>query len=527
MNTGKHSQSVGILGILIGFAFVGITPGQEPAEKGPSSAESAKVIASLIDRHIADKLREEKLDASPRCSDAEFARRVSLDIVGVIPTADAARAFLDSTDPNKRERLIDELLADPRYGQHLADIWQALLLPKVSDARRIQTQPFTEWLRDSFNENKPWDQMVTELLTATGSPEENGAAVYWLANQTVDMVTGSVSRLFLGMQLQCAQCHNHPFTGWKQEEYWGLAQFFMKVRFEGNPRQNGTAVVTESERGRRPMLPEGVKQVPPRFFQGEQPTLSRSEPYRPVFARWLTSPDNPFFAKAMVNRIWGQLFGRGLVHPVDDMRPDNPASHPELLDDLARHFIASGFDVKGLIRAICLSETYQRSSKPHGNNDSDATYFSHRTVTPLTPEQLYDSLQQVVGSPSAPPQRGGNPAAKNPNQANARAQFVAFFQADESGDPAEYQAGIPQALRLMNSPQLNRGGVLVEEAMRRHSTTEARVEHLFLGTLSRRPSEAELQRFGDHVRKSGSNERNGLNDVLWVLLNSSEFVLNR
>ncbi len=518
---------MGALGVLITLGILNGTWGGEEPEKAPTRPlVSAGEIAAMIDRHIAATLREEKIDPSPRCSDAEFLRRVSLDLAGVIPTAEVARTFLDSQVPTKRARLIDELLGDPRYGQHMADIWQALLLPKTSDSRRIRIEPLTEWLRASFNENKPWDRMVAELLTATGTPEENGAAVYWLANPRVDLVTGSVSRLFLGVQLQCAQCHNHPFTDWKQDDYWGLAQFFMKVRLEGNPRQNGTAGVTEGERGRRGMLPEGVKQVPPRFFLGEQPTLARSEPYRPVFTQWLTAKENPFFAKAMVNRLWGQLFGRGLVHPVDDMQPDNPASHPELLEELAAYFADSGFDVKGLIRAICLSETYQRSSKPHGNNADDAILYSHRIVKPLSPEQLFDSLQLVVG-PATPPQNSNRQAAKNPNQANARAQFVAFFEADESADPAEYQAGIPQALRLMNSPQLNRGGVLVEEALRQHSTTEARIEHLFLGTLSRRPTEAELQRFRDHVRRSGSNERNGLSDVLWVLINSSEFVLNR
>lgn len=511
-----------VLGVLIVLGILGGSMGGEDSVRSEVSARQA----AAIDRHIAAKLQEEKIDGSPLCSDAEFLRRVSLDLVGVIPTADAARAFLDSQDPNKRERLIDELLADPRYGQHMADIWQALLLPKTSDTRRIRIEPLTEWLRTSFNENKPWDQMVAELLTATGTPEENGATVYWLANPTVDLVTGSVSRLFLGVQLQCAQCHNHPFTEWKQDDYWGMAQFFMKVRFEGNPRQNGTATVLESDRGRRPMLPEGVKQVPPRFFLGEQPNLNRTDPYRPVFAQWLTSKENPYFAKAIVNRLWGQLFGRGLVHPVDDMHPDNPASHPELLNDLAAVFTASGFDVKALLRAICLSETYQRSSKPHGNNADDLIYYSHRIVKPLSPEQLFDSLQVVVG-PANPAQNSNRQAAKNPNQASARAQFVAFFEADESADSAEYQAGIPQALRLMNSPQLNRGGVLVEEALRKHSTTEARIEHLFLGTVSRRPTEEELRRFRDHIHKVGSNERNGLGDVLWVLINSSEFVLNR
>jgi hypothetical protein len=506
--------------------MVGTLAADAPPPEGKSAQPvGAAEMARAIDRHILARLQEEGLQASPRCDDAEFLRRVYLDLAGVIPTADRARAFLDSPAPDKRQVLIEELLADARYAQHQTDIWQGLLIPKLSDNRRIATEPFTEWLRNSFQENKPWNRLVTELLTASGSPADNGATVYWLANATPDKVTDSVSRLFLGIQLQCAQCHDHPFTGWKQTEYWGLAQFFMKVRFEGNARRDGTASVSESDRGRRSMLPEGVKQVPPQFFQGPQPNLARSEPYRPVFAQWLTSPDNPYFGPATVNRVWSQFFGHGLVDPVDDMHPGNPPSHPELLRELSLWFVSTGYDLKALIRAICLSETYQRTSKPAGNNEGDTQWFSHMAIRPLTPEQLFDSLQQVIGQADA--NRGGGRAAANAaREGSARAQFVAFFASEEGADPTEYQAGIPQVLRLMNAPQLNRGGALVEEAWRRHKDPKDRIEHLFLGTLSRRPRPEELQRFLQHLQQNRDNERAALADILWVLLNTGEFAMN-
>jgi hypothetical protein len=522
--TRRHLGVFGLAaaGVLSALTWATWAPAADKADPKPAA------LASQIDQIIAARLKADSIEASPRADDAEFLRRAYLDITGVIPPADKVVAFLDSKDPQKRSKLIDELLASDLYGRHMADIWQGMLLPKNSDNRRLQTAPLLKWLRDGFNQNKPWNEMVTELLTATGASTENGAAVFWVANPTPDKINDSVARLFMGVQLQCAQCHNHPFTHWKQDEYWGMAAFFMKVRMDGNARKDGTAGISESGKGRPPMLPEAAKKLPAKFFQGEEPKLDASEPYRPVFAKWLTSPENPFFAKAMANRMWAHFFGRGIVNPVDDIQPNNPATHPELLDELAKQFKADGFDVKNLIRAICSSDAYQRTSKPQGNNESDSLLYSHVAVKPLSPEQLFDSLDQVIG-------RGSDvrPAAARKQQqqprgqpANARAQFVAFFEADEGADPTEYQAGIPQALRLMNSPQLNRGAVLLDEAFKKGSTPAERIELLYLGTLSRRPSTAETDRLTEHLGKASSNDRTVYSDILWALLNSSEFTLN-
>jgi hypothetical protein len=345
------------------------------------------------------------------------------------------------------------------------------------------------------------------------------------------------------VQLQCAQCHNHPFTGWKQTEYWGMAAFFLKVRPDNvnrAARTGNTPGITEGAAGRRgrQRLPESAKVVPARFLQGEQPKLRTTEPYRPVLAEWVTAPKNPFFARAMVNRVWGQLFGRGLVNPVDDMHEGNAPSHPELLRELADGF-SSGFDVKGLFRTVCNSEAYQRTSKPvrenedaqggvpadqpvRGNEDADAALYARMAIKVLSPEQLYDSLSRVAGV-RAPAGRAGRAGPRRPG-AGPREQFVNFFRVDAGADPTEYQAGIPQALRLMNSPQFSPAGLAGAAARAGNSPAEV-IEHLYLATLARRPTAAETGRMVEYVRKRDAREAYG--DIAWALMNCSEFVLNR
>ncbi len=498
--------------------------------KGTATSLGNGDLSSIIDHYINERLRTEKVDVSPRADDATFLRRAYLDITGRIPTAEKAAAFLENHDPAKRARLIDELLASKEFGTHQADIWQALLLPRNSDNRRLQFAPMIKWLEENFNANKPWDQMVQEILTATGDQEKNPAVTYYLANATVDKMTDSVTKLFLGVQLQCAQCHNHPFTEWKQAEYWGMAAFFMKTQISP-PRPNaknanppGVAEVPAPRRGKN-ALPESARILPAKFLSGEEPKIESRAPLRPVLADWVTKADNPYFSKAMVNRVWAQFFGRGLVNPVDDMHEGNPASHPELLDEMARQFAANGFEVKALIRAICNSQAYQRSSKPFGNNaDASPALVSHMSIKVLSPEQLYDSLVQALGAPGQPNGgRRGNPMPRAP-AGNQRAAFVAFFGIEDGADPTEYQAGIPQALRLMNSPQLNNSAKFNQFLKGDRKPREV-IEHLYLMTLSRRPTPAEFERLTTFVHKH-KEPRPAYNDILWALLNSSEFTMN-
>jgi hypothetical protein len=423
----------------------------------------------------------------------------------------------------------------------MADIWQNMLLPRNSDNRRLSAEPLHGWLGEAFNTNKGWDKVVYDFLTATGPADKNGAVTFFLANPTPERVTDSVTRLFLGVQLQCAQCHNHPFTSWKQDEYWAMAAFFGKVRMNGKvkgaAKKGITLAINETGKGKTPKLPVSAKRVPPKFLQGEQPRLDKNAPYRPVLARWLTAADNPFFARAMINRTWGHFFGRGFVNPVDDMHDKNPASHPLLLEVLAEQFAQSGFDVKNLIRAICNSQTYQRTSKPYGGNESDDALFSHMAIKVMSPEQLFDSLEKVVGGPKTngkAPAKGKKPnqvkkpnAANKKNPAGARIAFVTFFQTEDGADPTEFQWGIPQALRLMNSPQLSNGAALLNKVLAKKAPPPARViEQLYLATVSRRPTAQETKKLTAYVAKQGNPPRKAYSDILWALLNSSEFIFN-
>ncbi len=494
------------------------------ASRATSTPAAATALAQRIDTEINKRLQAEKIQPSGRSSDSEFVRRVYLDILGVIPTAEQAKAFLDSTESQKRSKLIDDLLTREQYGRHMADLWQAMMLPRTSDNRRLNSAPLTAWLADNFNKNTPWDRFVYNLVTATGNQEENGAVTYFLANGTVDKVTDNVTRLFLGVQLQCAQCHNHPFTGWKQTEYWGMAAFFMKVQPDNvnkAAKNGGKAGVIEKNGKVNPRrLPESAKMVPAKFLQGEEPKLKTTDPYRPVLAEWMTARSNPYFARATVNRLWAQFFGRGLVNPVDDMHDNNPASHPDLLRGLAQDFANDHFDVKNLIRGICNSEAYQRSCKPTASNASaPASVYARMAVKVMSPEQLYDSLTAITGS--VKPERPVKNAQKRPQ--TGRDAFVNFFQVEEGADPTEYQAGIPQVLRLMNSNQFNNTAVAAS-LVRAGKKPEEVIEHLFLTTLARRPTAAERSKLTALVEKNTA--RDAYADILWVLLNSSEFTLN-
>ena len=500
------------------------------AVPGAGKKLDALALAKIIDQEINQALKSEGIPVSSLAADAEFYRRVHLDLAGVVPTPDKVIEFLDSKDPNKRTKVIDELLADERFGKALSEAWSGLMIPRESNNRRLDHTPFQKWLAKNFNDNTPLDKMVFELLTSTGALDENGAVGYFVGNPTVDKMTDNVAKMFLGVRLECAQCHNHPFVSWKQEEYWGMAAFFMKTKLTVNPQQAAKKGVSPGivesggpAKGKKGNLPESAKFVPAKFLQAEQPKLVQSEPYRPVLATWIVAPDNPFFARALVNRFWYQLFGRGIVNPVDDMHEENVPSHPELLAALTEQFKTNGHDLKYLIKAICNSETYQRTSRPVEGNRDDTAFFSHRAVRVLSPEQLYDSIVAVLGQ-SAPKRDVAAPKQKGA-PGGPREQFLNFFRVDDV-DPQDYQAGIPQALRLMNSGQLNSTQGVADKAMKAGgSDTNKIIEYLYVSVLSRPPTSAEITRMNDYVKKQGP-PRSAYGDIVWALLNSSEFTLN-
>jgi hypothetical protein len=501
----------------------------------PSGPKDAVALARLIDAEIEKTLTLAKVTASPVCSDEEFVRRVYLDVTGVIPTGEQAKAFLDSTEAGRREKLIDDLLASPNFGKRLADVWLPKLFPRDSTNRFVLRDPLVTWLTKKFNDNTPWNLFVFDLVTAAGTVEENPAVTYFLANRSVDKLTDGVTQHFLGIQLQCAQCHNHPFASWKQTEYWGVAEFFARVRPQ-NPKNankggDNTKIGVSEGPNRtkaKDFFPESAKAVPAKVLGGPEVKLDPSQPARPLLARWMTAPENPFFAKAIVNRTWGMLFGNGFVNPIDDMHEKNEPSHPQLLDAMARDFARNGFDLKFLYKSILLSKTYQRTSKPAGGNEADELMFSHMAVKVMTPEQLFDSLTQATGlDKQFAERRARNPMMKGlPN--GPRDQFVSFFLAGaEAFSPTDYDAGIPQALRLMNSRQYtgNPAAVRLYASTPRDNPAVV-LEQMYLATLSRRPTAAELGRLTAHVQSAG-NPFEGYGDVLWAILNSSEFTMVR
>jgi hypothetical protein len=490
-------------------------------------------LAVRIDRAIEEKVNAEKVSLSPSTTDSEFLRRACLDLTGKLPTPEKAVAFLDSKETNKRAKLIDELLASKDFGTHMADVWQALLLPRNTETRRMLGlfPHLVSWMEEQFNSNVGWDRITRDILTSSGQVNKKGPTVYWLANGPADKATDNVTRMFMGIQLQCAQCHNHPFTGYKRDEYWRMAAFFLNVQPDGNPRQvvrNGGNISINEVTGRpnrRRRLPESAKILSAKFLGGEEPKLRVSEPARPVFAAWLTSPTNPFLARAMVNRTWGQLFGRGFVQPVDDMHDNNPCSHPELLADLAQQFVANNFDVKYLFRAICNSQAYQRSSKPANNNDeAGSELFARMAIKPLTPGQLFDCIGQVMGGMT--PVRRDRAAGPARFGGNPREAFITSFGIEDGADPTEFQAGIPQVLRLMNAPQLNRPAA-INGLLRDGKSQGDIVEALYLKVLSRRPTSEEMDRIARYLDTNRGDRREAYAGVLWALVNSSEFALNR
>ncbi len=499
----------------------------------------APEVAKLIDAEIDAKLAADNLKPGPLADDAEFLRRVSLDLVGVIPTADEARAFLDSTDPAKREKLIDALLASPNFGRRQADIWTAKLVPRDTDTKFVPREVFAEWFAKRVNEGATWDKLTAEIVGADGPLEENPATVFFIANRHIDKLTDAVGTHFLGVQIACAQCHKHPYTDWKQDDYWGLAAFFEKVQAKPVSNPNRTtkpgerpAGVVEGAglRGKKDeFFPAGAKHLPPKFLGAEAPTLSATAPYRPALSAWLTTGRTPYFSQAYVNRAWAQLFGRGLVNPVDDLDPDHAATHPKLFEALAGQFYATGFDIKQLYKALALSNAYQRTSKV-ASAKADEPSYATMMVKVMSPEQLYDSLAAVVPatvSVAAPNPKSNNKALPAADQLrNRREGFVTFYLAgSETPNAAEYEAGIPQALRLMNS-RLIGSPKAVEPYAPKGSSPAAAVPELVLAALSRRPTSEELGRFTAYYREHGANAA-AYADILWALLNSSEFALVR
>ncbi len=511
-----------------------------PACAGPP--DDADKLAATIDRLIEARLKEEGVRPAPIADDGAFLRRLSLDVVGRVPAVSEARRFLKEATPDKKRRELERLLDSPGYANHFTNVWRDLLLPEANaDFQRRFLVPGVEtWLRRHFSDNTPYDKMVRELITLNVAPGRDGMLQYqelfrgggdspigfYLAKEgKPENLAASTARLFLGVRLECAQCHDHPFGGWTRDEFWGQAAFFAGIRA---PNGNFYFGQLREVNDRRELPIPGTERVAQaRFLDGKQPRWKYKVGARESLADWMTAKDNPYFARTAVNRMWGHFFGVGLVDPVDDFSEENKPSHPELLDELARQFVAHGYDLKFLVRAITLSKTYQRGSAYPSADRPDTRLFACVPVKGLSPEQLYDSILEATRT------RDNTPFARRAVVfGGPRQEFVQKFAAQERR--TDYQTSIPQALAMMNSnlvsaathPTKSELLAAVNEAP--FMTTAGRVEALFLATLCRKPTAEEAVKLVQYVDKGGAagDRKKALADVYWVLLNSSEFMFN-
>jgi hypothetical protein len=515
-----------------------------------STISNAAEMTARIDVQLRQRWELDGIKPAAGASDSEFLRRVSLDLTGRIPEVSRVRAFLDDPSSEKRAQLVDQLLISPAHATHFSNLWSAFLLPEQPGLRRFNATPFRSWLRGQFADNQSYDDVVRELLLATGQVNQGPAYYYTSQLLKPETLAANTSRALLGVQIQCAQCHDHPFDDWTQENFWEYAAFFAQLQRPAN-RQAFVGSVQDADTG-EVKLPDTETIILPRLLNGvaspdapeeDKPsdTVVDSETgevsktgiapkltRRQRLTNWLVAADNPYFAKAAVNRVWAIMFGRGLVDPVDNFSASNLASHPKLLNELAEFFINSGYDVRHLVRTIANSEAYQLSSSTATGDPADDSLFARMAAKTLTAEQLYDCLAQATA------RRQG--VAGTANQFAGRlnqARFAFINQFRSSGEATDYLRGIPQALTLMNG-QLVSGATGLQSsdilaAMQApFFTDEQRVETLFLATLARRPNEIEHKQFVEHVAaKSTAEEKHqALSDILWALLNSAEFTLN-
>lgn len=498
-----------------------VNPGSTKSASEDSRADSPAAVAAEIDA-IFDKVwSASSITPAAPADDATFLRRITLDLTGTIPSSVDVRAFLADKRLDKRLRVVEALLANPRRARHMAAVWRDVLLPR--DANERLSEAFEAWLQSKFQQNASYDTIASDIILARGAAGQSGAAVFFAAHQTKpEEVAASVSRGFLGVEVRCAQCHDHPMTKWKQDDFWGFAAFFAKVM---GPTAAAPNVRLDDRPDGEVLHPKTRAVVLPRFLDGRDVRESTAEPRRAVLARWVTATDNPFFARAAVNRAWWILFGRGIAHPVDDLGPHNPGTFPELLDRLAADFTAHGYDLSRTFRVVAATKAYQLSSTVPRDVDALETSYAVMPARSLSARQVYDSLLQAAGNRDT--LEGASPQVQAARQAFLKKFDVPVRQA------TEFQGGIPQALSLLNGPLVARmtdpatGDLLAALDDSPFLNDEQRVETLFLTTLSRFPREDERARTRKLLAERPNARAQALGDILWALLNSSEFATNR
>jgi hypothetical protein len=489
----------------------------------------------FIDELINAEWKKLGLKPTSESSDAEFLRRAYIDLVGTLPRPEEVRQFVASADPTKRSKLIDSLLERPEFVEYWSLKWSDLLRVHRRALGEKGLGSFAGWIRGALRENRPADQMVREILAAEGNLYTSGAAAFFYIDQTPQDLAETTAQVFLGVRLQCARCHHHPFEAWSQDDYYGMAAFFAHVRRKdtGDAGRWGGAQLVRLGGADRVTNPATGQPIAPRVLGQTDATPELGADPRRALAQWITARENPMFARNIVNRYWGHFFGRGLVEAVDDLRATNPASHPALLDRLAADFVAHGFDLKHLIRTIAASRVYQLASDPNALRDADGRFVTHHVVRRLTAEVLLDAINQAAETEERfENMPAGTRAISLPDPAVA-SYFLDTFGRPRRTTACECERGmrpdLAQTLHLANSPAIHQKVTSpqgrVARLIKAGKSDADVVEELYLATFSRPPDADELQQATRLVGASPSRQE-GLEDLLWTLVNSSEFVLN-
>ena len=488
----------------------------------------------FIDRLVAQKWEQLRLTPSDVADDATFLRRAHLDAIGRLPTPEEARAFLADPDPDKRAKLIDRLLQRPEYADFWANKWADLLRPNPYRVGIKAVYNLDAWLRQAFRENMPYDRFVRELITARGSTFHNGATVLFRDRREPEEITTMVSQLFLGVRLDCAKCHHHPFEVYGQDDFYSFAAYFDRIGRKGTglspPISGGEEMIYLGPR--RPVKhPITGEEMEPKPLFGEAPKLSDERDPRAALAEWVTSPQNPYFARVIVNRVWADLMGRGLVDPVDDLRATNPPTNGPLLDALAADFRNNGHDLKRLLRTIMTSRVYQLGSLPNDRNAADLRNYSRHYRQRLRAEVLLDAVSDVTGVPeSFDAMPKGSRAVQLWTHRSDSLFLDAFGRPDPNQDPPcerTPETTVVQALHLMNAENLHRK--VTSDSGRAAAlaagdkTPEEIAEELYLWAYSRYPSSEERAVCAKLFQKAGVTRRQATEDLMWALINTPEF----
>ncbi len=497
---------------------------------GDSLKQSPPPRYNFIDELVDQKLQKLNIQPSPLCDDATFLRRVHLDLIGTLPTGEVARQFLEDQNSEKRQKLVEQLLKRPEFADYWALQWADLLRVDRLALGRKGAYEFYSWIRGSFRNNKPYDQFVRELVVAEGPVSKAPAGHFYKVVTKPGEMASTVSQVFLGTRIECAQCHHHPFDRWSQTDYHGMAAFFTQVNFKDSPQ----GPLVGAFRDQPTKHPRSGEVIFAHALGTQSPEASPEGDRRNLLADWMTKPDNPWLARSLANRLWAHFCGRGLVEPVDDFRLTNPPSNPELLDALAKDFVEHDFDIRHLMQTIISSRTYQLSSEPNRSNIEDAQNFSRALFKRIDAEVLLDAICQTTGVPE---KFEGVPQGSRAIElwdSQVKHDFLKLFGRPVRATACEcersVEPSVAQVLHVLNSTniqqKLSHAGGSIVELCKRSADNAALVEELYLTFYNRFPTAEEQTALTRYLAESADHRQTAVEDIAWSMMNSTEFVFN-